>query len=136
MAAIEPSPIPRKLLFDNPERTAVRISPDGARIAYLAPVDGVLNVWVGDTEAVVRDPAAARPVTRDRGRGVRIYHWAYDGAHLLYLQDDGGDENWRLHRVDVERRGRRPDAIARRAGAHPAAEPAATRTRVGGPQRP
>ena len=38
--------IPRKTLFGHPERTAVKISHDGTRIAYLAPLDGVLNVWV------------------------------------------------------------------------------------------
>jgi dipeptidyl aminopeptidase/acylaminoacyl peptidase len=94
--------IPRRVFFEEPERSDVRLSPNGARIAFLAPLDGVLNVWVGETAAVVSDPAAARPFTRDRGRGVRDYHWAYDGDHLLYLQDDGGDENWRVHRVDLE----------------------------------
>ena len=94
--------IPRRVFFGEPERSTVRLSPDGERIAFLAPLNGVLNVWVGETEAVARDPSAARPVTRDGGRGIRIYHWAYDGAHLLYLQDDGGDENWRLHRVEYE----------------------------------
>ncbi len=94
--------IPRRVFFEEPERSRVRLSPEGDRMAFLAPLEGVLNVWVGETEAVVRDAAAARPVTRDGGRGIRIYHWAYDGAHLLYLQDDGGDENWRLHRVDLE----------------------------------
>ena len=94
--------IPRRVFFEEPERSDVRLSPDGARIAFLAPLEGVLNVWVGGTAAITRDPAAARPVTRDRGRGVRTYHWSFDGAHLLYLQDDGGDENWRLHRVELE----------------------------------
>ncbi len=94
--------IPRRVFFGEPERSAVRLSPDGERIAFLAPLNGVLNVWVGETEAVTRDSSAARPVTRDGGRGIRIYYWAYDGDHLLYLQDDSGDENWRLHRVALE----------------------------------
>jgi len=93
--------IPRRSLFGNPERTSVRLSPDGSRIAFLAPLDEVMNVWVGDTEAVARDAASARPVTRDSGRGIRSYHWTYGGDHLLYLQDDGGDENWHVHRVDL-----------------------------------
>jgi hypothetical protein len=38
--------IPRKVLFGNPEKTAPQISPDGKRLVYLAPVNGVLNVWV------------------------------------------------------------------------------------------
>ena len=44
--------IPRKRLFGNPERTAVTISHDGTRIAYLAPLDGVLNVWVAPLDAM------------------------------------------------------------------------------------
>ena len=30
--------IPRQILFGNPEKAAARISPDGKRLAYLAPV--------------------------------------------------------------------------------------------------
>jgi dipeptidyl aminopeptidase/acylaminoacyl peptidase len=101
--------IPRSVLFGNPERTAPRISPDGRRLAWIAPLDGVLNVWVapvGDSEAGV-DWAAARVVTADTDRGVRVFTWAHDGRHLLYLQDTGGDENWRLYDVDLETLGRR-----------------------------
>ena len=31
-----------------------------------------------------------------------MFAWAKDGRHLLYLQDTGGDENWRLYDVDLE----------------------------------
>ena len=89
--------IPRNVLFGNPEKTLPSISPDGRRIAYIAPVDGVLNVFVGEIGG-----AEPQPVTKDRDRGVRVYTWAHDNRHLLYLQDTGGDENWRLHRVDLE----------------------------------
>jgi dipeptidyl aminopeptidase/acylaminoacyl peptidase len=92
------------VLFGNPERTAPRISPDGRLLAWIAPLDGVLNVWVapvGDSEAGV-DWTAARVVTADTDRGVRVFAWAHDGRHLLYLQDAGGDENWRLYDVDLE----------------------------------
>ena len=90
--------IPRKTLFGNPERTAVTISHDGTRIAYLAPLDGVLNVWVAPLDAM----ADAAPVTRDQGRGIRIYSWAYHPRFILYLQDRAGDENWHLYAADVE----------------------------------
>lgn len=85
------------MLFGNPDRAAAQVSPDGRRISYLAPLDGVLNVWVGP-----RDQDAFRPVTRDSDRGIRVYFWAHDARHVLYLQDTGGDENWRLFAVDVE----------------------------------
>lgn len=92
-----PPLIPRQLLFGNPDKASAQISPDGANISWLAPLDGVLNVWVAPAD----NPAAARPVTRDTGRGIRIYGWAYTAAHIIYLQDVGGDENWRLYAVQL-----------------------------------
>src|ERR1700753_565832 len=38
--------IPRSVLFGNPERTSPQISPDGGSLAWIAPRDGVLNLWV------------------------------------------------------------------------------------------
>ena len=104
--------IPRKILFGNPDRGSPEVAPDGRRLAHLAPVDDVLNVWVGDL-----DGNGARPVTNDTDRGIRSYRWAEDGRHLVYLQDSGGDENWRFHIVDPETRRRpRRDAVRRRPG--------------------
>jgi dipeptidyl aminopeptidase/acylaminoacyl peptidase len=95
--------IPRSVLFGNPERTSPNISPDGASLAWIAPRAGVLNLWVapiGGESGV--DWAAARPVTEDTDRGIRSFAWARDGRHLLYVQDVGGDENWRLYDVQPE----------------------------------
>lgn len=89
--------IPRRVLFSDPERSTVRLSPDGRWISYLAPADGVLNVWV----APVDDPGAAKPVTHDRDRGIAGYGWTYLESHLVYVQDTAGDENWRVYSVDV-----------------------------------
>jgi dipeptidyl aminopeptidase/acylaminoacyl peptidase len=103
LAAVAPAPaadaplISRETLFGNPERAGLQISPDGARLAWLAPEEGVLNVWV----APAGDLAAARAVTHDRSRGVRIYFWAFNSTHVVYLQDKGGDENWRVYAVDL-----------------------------------
>ncbi len=91
-----PALIPRDVLFGNPERASPLVSPDGSMMAYLAPVDGVLNVWVGTT-----GKSDYRPVTQDRDRGIRNYFWGHDGKDVLYLQDAGGDENWRLYSADV-----------------------------------
>ena len=94
-----PALIPRDVLFGNPERFSPRISPDGTRLAYLAPHQGVLNVWVGPVGG-----DEFEVVTDDRDRGIRTFEWARDNRHLLYLQDKGGDENWRLYDVDLTTR--------------------------------
>jgi dipeptidyl aminopeptidase/acylaminoacyl peptidase len=99
--------IPRSVLFGNPERTSPRISPDGTRLAWIAPRDGVLNVWVGPIGPDGVDWTVAQAVTEDTDRGVRVFGWARDGRHVLYLQDVGGDENWRLYDVDLDTMSRR-----------------------------
>ena len=99
--------IPRRVLFGNPERTSPRISPDASTLAWIAPHEGVLNVWTAPMGAGGVDWAAARVVTDDSDRGIRVFAWAHDGRHLLYLQDTGGDENWRLHDVDLQTMQRR-----------------------------
>lgn len=94
--------IPRRTLFGNPERVSPKISPDAAHLAWLAPFEGVLNVWMaplGTGDSL--DLSSARVVTDDRDRGIRNFLWAPDSRHILYLQDKGGDENWRLYDVDV-----------------------------------
>jgi dipeptidyl aminopeptidase/acylaminoacyl peptidase len=89
--------IPRDILFGNPEKSSPQVSPDGTRMAYIAPVDTVLNVWVGTT-----GQNDYRPLTQDTERGVRFYAWAADNRHILYTQDIKGDENWRLYATDLQ----------------------------------
>jgi len=96
-ATSTPGLIPRSVLFGNPERASLQISPDGSKIAFIAPVAGVLNVWVGPAGKL----EDARPVTRDTNRGIRRFFWAYTSTDLLFLQDVGGDENFKIFRVDL-----------------------------------
>ncbi|GCE25608.1 peptidase S9 [Dictyobacter alpinus] len=89
--------IPRQILFGNPVKASPRLAPDGTRLAYLAPVHDVLNVWV---ETIGSDDA--HPVTKDTERGIRYYFWAFDNKHIMYIQDVGGNENWRLYATNLE----------------------------------
>ncbi|MGH7131153.1 MAG: S9 family peptidase [Phycisphaerales bacterium] len=93
--------IPRDVLFGNPEKSQLRLSPDGKMMAFIAPVNGVLNVWV----APIGELDKARAITSDAKRGIRQYFWAYDNTHVLYLQDVGGDENWKVFAVDTTKPG-------------------------------
>jgi len=84
--------IPRQALFGNPDRQKLAISPDGSQLSWLAPLDGVMNLWI----APIDNPAAAKALSQERERGIRNYSWAYTNRHVLYLRDMGGDENWHL----------------------------------------
>ncbi len=88
--------IPRDVFFGNPERANVQISPDGMRITYLAPHNGVMNVWlqtIGNEDA--------RPLTTSAQRPIRMYQWAHNGEQIIYMQDRGGDENFRAYAVNL-----------------------------------
>ena len=88
--------IPRDVLFGNPERAAPQISPDGTQLGYLASVNGVLNVWI---RTIGKNDD--RAITEDKYRGIRNFLWQYDNKHILYTQDIGGDENWRLYQTTI-----------------------------------
>lgn len=90
--------IPRKILFGNPDKTQAQISPNGTKIGYLAPLNGVLNVWVCPSNNL----DAARPVTKDTYRGIRFFVWAFTNDHILYIQDKAGEENWRIYSTNLE----------------------------------
>ncbi len=90
--------IPRQVLFGNPDRAMARISPDGKQLAYLAPHNGVMNVWV----APVDDLERAKVVTDDKSTGISQYFWAYTNNQILYLQDNNGDEDFHLYSVNLE----------------------------------
>jgi dipeptidyl aminopeptidase/acylaminoacyl peptidase len=87
--------IERRRLFGNPSRAGAQISPDGRWLSWHAPRDEVLNIWV----APVSDPSAAKPVTAERVRPIRAHYWAPDSAQVLFINDKGGDENFKLYGV-------------------------------------
>ncbi|MFC0268814.1 S9 family peptidase [Kushneria aurantia] len=90
--------IERRRLFGNPSRVQGRLSPDGRWLSWIAPVNEVLNLWVAPTES----PEDARALTDERTRPIRSYFWSPDSRQLLFVNDQGGDENFRLFGVEVE----------------------------------
>jgi dipeptidyl aminopeptidase/acylaminoacyl peptidase len=93
-----PPLIAREKFFGNPDRVSPKISPDGQKIAFLAPLEGVLNIWT----TPIADLEAARPLTNEKKRGIRSYLWAFTGDQILYSQDRDGDENWNIYCADLE----------------------------------
>ncbi|MFM2087209.1 MAG: hypothetical protein RLZZ237_2078 [Pseudomonadota bacterium] len=89
--------IERAKIFGNPSKSGGRISPDGKWLSWIAPRDGVLNVWV----APASDLSKARALTDEKVRPIRGSFWSPDSKTLLFIQDKGGDENFLLYGVNV-----------------------------------
>lgn len=89
--------IERAKLFGNPTRAQGRISPDGRWLSWIAPSNGVLNIWV----APAADPGQARVLTNETVRPIRQHAWAPDSSMILFLNDTGGDEDFHLFGVPV-----------------------------------
>jgi acetyl esterase/lipase len=75
----------------------LRVSPDGQWLSWLAPRDGVLNIWV----APIGDPTAGRAITAEKKRPIRQHFWAPNSKLVLFINDQGGDENYLLYGADV-----------------------------------
>ena len=93
-----PPLIPREVLFGNPEIVGVDLSPDGTRISYLAPYQGVLNLWVRD----LAGSEQPRLLTRKTDRPQQSASWTPDGRFLISSRDSEGDENTVLVRIDPQ----------------------------------
>ena len=92
-----PPLIERAKLFGNPTKAGAQLSPDGKWISFIAPRDGVMNVWVAPSS----DLNAAKPLTAEKVRPIRQSFWTGDSRQVLFINDKGGDENFLLYGVDV-----------------------------------
>jgi hypothetical protein len=113
--------IPRDILFGNPEYSSPLLSPDGNRLAYLAPSpNGVMNIWIrnlASVETTITTTTSSSSssssslnnnintkdimITNEPKRAIRSYAWAYDNETILYMNDVDGDENFHLFAVDI-----------------------------------
>ncbi|WP_229261114.1 alpha/beta hydrolase family protein [Duganella levis] len=96
-AAADVPLIERGKIFGNPSKTAAKISPDGKWLSWIAPRDGVLNVWVAPADKL----SDAKPLTDEKTRPIRNSFWSPDSKVVLFIQDKGGDENFLLYGVNV-----------------------------------
>ncbi len=88
--------IDRSDLFGNPVASQGRISPDGEWVSWIAPDEGVMNVWV----APASNPSSGTVVTDDRHRGISNHLWSVDSKYVLFVKDNDGDENFHVYATD------------------------------------
>jgi dipeptidyl aminopeptidase/acylaminoacyl peptidase len=93
----QPPIIDRNLFFGEITIAAAQISPDGSYISFLKPFRGTRNLWVKRADEPF---SAARPVSAESSRPVRLYFWSRDSKYLLYAQDAAGDENFNVYAID------------------------------------
>ncbi len=86
--------IPMEDFFKNPEKFTFRISPDGQYLAYRAPYNNRMNIFVQKLgeDSVTR-------ITEELERDIANFIWG-NNERLLYIKDFGGDENFHIFGVD------------------------------------
>ena len=89
-------PIPLEDFFRNPEKTGYSVSPDGTHIAFLQPWKNRLNIFVQK-----RDGGEAVKNTSAEERDITAYFWKNNDI-ITFLQDTGGDENYKLFAVNKD----------------------------------
>jgi dipeptidyl aminopeptidase/acylaminoacyl peptidase len=86
-----------EVFFGDPEFSGAQISPDGNYISFRKPYNGIMNIWV---KGIDEPFEYAKPLTADKKRPVTGYFWSRDSKFILFVQDNGGDENYRLYGVN------------------------------------
>ena len=87
----------RSSLFGNPVKFGALLSPDGKWVSWIAPVNGLLNVWVAPSEK----PEVGKAITASTDHPISTHFWSSDSNQILFIKDNGGDENFHLYGVDI-----------------------------------
>ena len=92
-----PPLIDRQLLFGDPDIINPQLSPDGRFVAFLRPNQGTRNIWV---KRIDQPFDQAKPITAETTRPIAGYFWSRDGKFVLFVRDQGGDENFNVYAVN------------------------------------
>src|SRR5215208_6810399 len=91
-----PSLVPMKDFFRNPVKVSYSLSPNGEYLAFMQPWESRLNIFVEKIGT-----GQATRVTSAKERDISGYAWKGDNR-IVYIQDTGGDENFRLYAVSID----------------------------------
>ncbi|HEY3415822.1 MAG TPA: hypothetical protein VGM23_02965, partial [Armatimonadota bacterium] len=89
--------LPRDVLFCEPDRYEVQLSPDGKSIAYLGrDAKNISQLWIRPV-----DSDQPRQLTHVMRSCIEDFKFAQQGRSILYRWDNNGDEQYRLCRLDI-----------------------------------
>ncbi len=92
-----PPLIDREVFFGNPEYSNTQISPDGKWVTFMKPHKGTRNIWV---KAFDEPFEKAKLITAETKRPIAGYFWSWDSKYILFVKDNGGDENFNVYTVN------------------------------------
>lgn len=88
--------IPLEDFFRNSPQAAFQLSPDGKHLSFMAPYQDRMNIFVRNL-----DEEEATQLTHETERSIDGYFWV-DNTRILFMKDDGGDENYHLFGVNLD----------------------------------
>ncbi|TVR77478.1 MAG: S9 family peptidase [Saprospirales bacterium] len=95
----QPPLLDRNVFFGDPAISSARLSPNGRYLAFLRPFEGTRNIWIKPTESSFDE---ARPLTTQQVRPVSSFFWSRDNKFVLFILDNGGDENFNIYALEPE----------------------------------
>ena len=88
--------IPLEDFFRNSPQAAFQLSPDGKHLSFMAPYQDRMNIFVRNL-----DEEEATQLTHETERSIDGYFWV-DNTRILFMKDEGGDENYHLFGVNLD----------------------------------
>jgi dipeptidyl aminopeptidase/acylaminoacyl peptidase len=85
--------LPLKDFFRNPEKRSFKYNLEGSKLAFLAPLDGRMNIFIAAPNG-----DEAKPITAVTDRDIADFFWVSNQI-LVYSKDNGGDENYVMYSV-------------------------------------
>ncbi len=92
-----PALIDRELFFGNPVIAGATLSPDGKWMMFRKPYKDTLNIYV---KGINDSFDKAKLITNETKRPIAGAFWSRDGKYILFVKDNGGDENFNVYAVN------------------------------------
>ncbi|HXF29580.1 MAG TPA: hypothetical protein VN457_06990, partial [Chlamydiales bacterium] len=90
--------IPREALFQQPSCMAVKLSPNGQRMASIsANKDGAMNVCVSDDLTL-----PTKQLTHFHDPKIKMFYWSSDSTKIFFLKDTDGKDRHHLYWLDTQ----------------------------------
>ncbi|MBL9218455.1 MAG: S9 family peptidase [Opitutaceae bacterium] len=90
--------IPAEKFFSDPAISSVQISPDGAKLAFLAPMQGRIGVALMDL-----DTGKVEPLVRAADENIESFLWKGNDC-IVFVADVGGNEAAAIQSINLQNR--------------------------------